>query len=98
MWWLPGAHACAQYLPCFAVAGNQLQFYAIPQGSPHEPVAITPVVFLADPLRRAELALYCVKVWRPYVVLLFLGWFCEAAIPSLRVTPPLADACSSTSC
>ena len=61
---LPGAGARAQYLPCFAAAGTNVQFFAIPRGSPHVPVAITPIVSMANPMERAHLVLYCVKVWR----------------------------------
>lgn len=58
--------ACAQYLPCFAAAGSNLQFIAIPRDPPHQPVAITPIVSMADPVQRAQLALYCVKVWHKH--------------------------------
>jgi hypothetical protein len=56
------ADVCAQYLPCFAAAGLLVQFYATPKTHPHQPVAITPTLSMADPVQKAELALYCVKV------------------------------------
>ncbi|PNW86732.1 hypothetical protein CHLRE_02g095117v5 [Chlamydomonas reinhardtii] len=78
--WSPIAFGNLPYLPCYATAGPQLQFYAVLKSQPQQPVSISKQFDLSVVADRVEVVHHVVNVFR------LLCWCLRPLLPPYPVT------------
>ncbi|EFJ46150.1 hypothetical protein VOLCADRAFT_93603 [Volvox carteri f. nagariensis] len=78
--WSPIAFGNLPYLPCYATAGSQLQFYALLKSQPQQPVSISKRFDLSVVADRVEVAHHVANLFR------LLCWCLRPLLPPYPVT------------